>query len=423
LNQSPATPTTRHRTWLILTGVTLLAFVLRLTFVYLTGMADRVVNADGHAYGLIATNLLGGHGFALQPGLPTAQRPFAYPWLLAGIFSLSGISVVAVQWVQALLGSLVVLPTGALAYRLGGPAVAALAGLAVAVHPVLIYLTALLAPDGVAMFGEFLLLWLALQIASGPRRRRRLTLAATVVAALTILLRPELLLVVVLLPVAVGLAYGWRTPALRWVGAVTVLSLVLALVPVTIRNLVVFDAFIPLPAVGGITFWGGNNAAGSGGWVRPLPAAWPDDDPPPTGSMTWPQLSEQESQVRFYRTAWAWIESHPADFARLLGQKLLRSWTLSFADEAQAGGLPPWVTWLQTVFAAVIMVGMVLALRVRPAAPVTWLLLVPVMAWIAKTLVFYGSARQTALVLPALCVFAALALGRAWKAVIETHPL
>lgn len=421
LNRPLAASTTRHRTWLILIGVTLLAFVLRLAFVYLTGMAGRVVNADGHAYGLIATHLIEGHGFALQPGLPTAQRPFAYPWLLAGIFSLSGISVVAAQWVQALLGSLVVLPTGALAYRLGGPAVAVLAGLAVAVHPVLIYLTALLAPDGMALLCELVLLWLVLQLTGSTRRRCRLTFAATVVAALTILLRPELLLVVVLLPVAVGLAYGWRTPALRRVGAVTLLSLALALVPVTTRNLVVFDAFIPLPTVGGITFWGGNNAAASGGWIRPLPAVWPDGDPPPVGVMTWPQLSEQESQMRFYRTAWAWIESHPADFARLLGQKVLRSWTLSFADEARADALPQWVSWLQAVFAGLVLAGMALALRARPLAPVTWVLLVPVVAWIVKTIVFYGSARQTALVLPALCVFAALATARAWNSLVSAR--
>lgn len=121
--------------WLVLVAITAVAFILRLGFIYLTGMAGRVVNADGHTYGLIATNLLSGHGFALQPGLPTAQRPFAYPWLLAGIFSISGISVLAVQWVQVLLGSLVVLPTGAVAYRLGGPAVAVLAGLALRARP------------------------------------------------------------------------------------------------------------------------------------------------------------------------------------------------------------------------------------------------------------------------------------------------
>ncbi len=403
---------THRRLWLVLLGMTLLAFVLRLGFVYFTGMAGRVVNADGHAYGLIATNLLSGHGFALQPGLPTAQRPFGYPWLLAGIFSVSGISVLAVQWVQALLGSLLVLPTGALAYRLGGPWVAVLAGLAVAVHPVLIYLTVLLAPDGAALLCEFLLLWLIVRLAEGCRYRMLWATAAIGTATAAVLLRPELLLVMVLLPLAVGLGYGWRAPALRWASAITVLTLVLALVPVTIRNAVVFDAFMPLPTVGGITFWGGNNAAASGGWVRPLPAVWPDDDPPPVGAMTWPQLSEQESQVRFYRAAWDWIESHPGSVPHLLGQKLLRSWTLSFADETRADTLPPWIMVLQIVFAALIVAGLGLALRTRPRPAVTWLLLVPIAAWIAKTLVFYGSARQTALALPALCVFAALAL--AW---------
>lgn len=48
-----------------------------------------------------------------------------------------------------------------------------------------------------------------------------------------------------------------------------------------------------------------------------------------------------------------------------------------------------------------------LARRQRAAL---WLLLTPVAAWLVKTVVFYGSARQTALALPVLIIFAAAAV-------------
>ena len=85
-------------------------------------------------------------------------------------------------------------------------------------------------------------------------------------------------------------------------------------------------------------------------------------------------------------------------------QKLVRSWMLSFADETKASLVPPFVQVLNWLFGLLIVAGMgIVLLRFRPAA---WLLFTPVVAWIIKTIVFYGSARQTALVLPVLMIFA-----------------
>ena len=87
----------------------------------------------------------------------------------------------------------------------------------------------------------------------------------------------------------------------------------------------------------------------------------------------------------------------------------MRSWTLSYADEDRANALPRWIDWLNAAFGLITLAGIALAIRHCDRLLVA-LLLAPVAAWLVKTLVFYGSARQTATVLPVLFIFAALAI-------------
>ena len=148
-----------------------LALLARLAFLQITGAFGQILNDDGLSYDQLAVSLLAGDGFAWEPGKLTAFRPFGYPWFMAGIYALVDRSPAAVQLAQVLLGALTAGLVALLGRRFGGQTVGALAGLAAALHPVLIYSAALIAPEVVAIFLECALLWFALCMATGPRVR------------------------------------------------------------------------------------------------------------------------------------------------------------------------------------------------------------------------------------------------------------
>jgi hypothetical protein len=384
-----------------------IALVARLLFLALSGFYGQVINSDAQDYGQIAVNLLAGHGFAFGPAEPTSFRPFGYPPFLAVVYALVGGSAAGVHWTQAVLGSLAVVPTYALARHLVSRAVAVLAGLGVALHPVLLYLTALIAPETVALLAQMGLLWFAFGIGCQRSIRLIAILGFALSAAIAALMRPELLLVVWLLPLGFMVTYRSFSGAARRLVAAALLATALAIVPPVARNAVVFRAFIPMPTIGGVTFWGANNAAVSGGWVMPTPDTWPDDDPP-LSMRGWAGLTEKESQAKFYAASRQWIRDHPGSALGLIPRKLLRSWTLSFADEAKASRVPANLQLANWAFGLCILAGLIVACRKHRQA--VWLLLAPIVAWLVKTVVFYGSARQTALALTALIIFAAVAL-------------
>jgi hypothetical protein len=394
----------------------LVALAARWLFLILSGSHGQVINHDASDYVRIARSLLAGEGFAFGPGQPTAFRPVGYPFFVAAVYGLVGAQVAALQGLQALLGALLVLPTYALARRLAGPRVALLAGLGVAVHPVLLYLPAVIAPETLAMLLQMWALWFALLVLERTQWRwidlSGYVLASTAAA----LLRPELLVVSGL--VAVGLLV-WVGAGSRPVRALVLASgaiLVLTLGPPLVRNWLTFGTFLPFPTIGGVTFWGGNNAAVRGGWIMPTADTWPGEDTP-RGMRGWPGLSEGESQARFYRAAFDWMRSEPGAWLALGPRKLARAWTLSWADESRERSVPWAAAVAQAAFGVLVLVGMVLPRhRYRPA---WWLLFAPLLGWFVKTVLFYGSARQTAPVLPILCIFAAVAVERAAVALIR----
>ncbi|MBM4432066.1 MAG: hypothetical protein FJ026_17215 [Chloroflexi bacterium] len=107
--------------------------------------------------------------------------------------------------------------------------------------------------------------------------------------------------------------------------------------------------------------------------------------------------------------AFRWIRANPGSFVRLLPKKLLRNWTLSFGNEARDSGLPDWVSYLYLVFPSLGLVGLVLSLH-------HWKRLLPVyflfLSSTLTTLVFYGSTRQSAILIPGVTILAAYALDR-----------
>jgi len=158
-----------YRTWILLMAVALAA---RSAALWRSG-ALLVEDRDG--YGALAREVASGRGF-VDPasGLPTAYRPPLYPLILA-LIDRAGAGPWAIGALQALLGLATVALCVVAAAWLGlGPG-RWLAGLVVAVDPLLLHNTALVMTEVLAALLAALLLTLH---AMPPRRGKALALGA-----------------------------------------------------------------------------------------------------------------------------------------------------------------------------------------------------------------------------------------------------
>ena len=187
--------------------------------------------------------------------------PPVYPYFVGALFRAFG-TMRAVLWAQVVLGALlvpVVGRTGALAF---GRRVGLLAAAATAFYPELVWYPAHYWSETVYL----LLLWGAIErtLAADARGSRRTAAVAGLLWGLATLTRELSLYLVpivalwMLRPRAVA---GERPRSFKiqdLTPAVLVLAAGLTVAPWTIRNAIVFRAFIPVSTMGGLNLWQGN---------------------------------------------------------------------------------------------------------------------------------------------------------------------
>ena len=191
--------------------------------------------------------------------------PPVYPYLVGALFRLFG-SMGAVLWVQVVLGVLLVPVVGRAAARAFGPRASVLAAAFTAFYPELVWYPAHFWSETVFL----LLLWAAIEraLAADAAASWRTAAAAGVLFGLATLTRELALYLVPLVllwmvrPWAVGAtSVGTRIVLSRnrLVGAgALLLATVLTIAPWTLRNAIVFRAFVPVSTMGGLNLWQGN---------------------------------------------------------------------------------------------------------------------------------------------------------------------
>lgn len=111
--------------------------------------------------------------------------------------------------------------------------------------------------------------------------------------------------------------------------------------------------------------------------------------------------------MRFWAATVDWIGRHPAEFLSLLPKKLVRGWSLNFGNEARQTDLPTAISVAYSLFLAVCLAGFVLSLaRWRDVLVLYLLIAISTLT----TLIFYGSTRQSSVLVLPLVIFASLAL-------------
>jgi hypothetical protein len=191
--------------------------------------------------------------------------PPVYPYLVGALYRLFG-SMAAVLWAQVVLGALLVPIVGRAAAHAFGPRAALPAAAVTAFYPELVWYSAHYWSETVFL----LLLWAAIEraLAADATASRRTAVVAGVLFGLATLARELSLYLVPLVVLWMARPWAMNANALgtrmvlsrnRLVGAgALLLATVLTIAPWTLRNAIVFRAFVPVSTMGGLNLWQGN---------------------------------------------------------------------------------------------------------------------------------------------------------------------
>ncbi len=355
--------------------------------------------SDSEMYGLFASNLAHGHGYCYEPGTPTAFWPVGTSFLYSLTYRLLGEGTLGPVILNTLAGCVTVWLTIVVVRQWFGEQVAVLAGWLVAVWPVQVEFTTVLASEN--FFTPLVLGGVLLWNRAHAARVHAFLLAAAggVVFAGASLIRPTALLVPIMLA---GLVWAQGTTRTRtfWLALGMGSVMAATLSPWVIRNTLVFERPVIISTNGGTNLWMGNNPETTGFYQSP------------------PILvqGELENDKALGRLAREYIADHPIQFLGRSIYKAIRlherqtigiAWNPGLAEVLPASGvaLLKWggqLFWLLTLGAAVAGVLVSMVKRGIGAAATAQ----PLFLWAFFTGVFAVVVIQDRYVIPVIPIIA-----------------
>ena len=370
-------------------------------------------------------------GYLLQGG-PTAVRGPGYPYLLGGVYALSGDSRSAGRLAGAALGALAVLLLYLLVKRIWGRRVGLVAATMAAVFPPLVLLSQELLSESL-----FVVLELAALLCVLNFRRSggllRWAVAAGAMCGLALLTRN---IGLALIP---AVAFGTWTARPRLgprallapVAALVAAALVIA--PWTLRNAAEFGRFIPVTTSTGLTAAGVYNetsfrdSASHGAWRDPQIVS------EFTPLFATPGIDEGDVDERLLRAARNFAWQHPGYVAETFGWNLLRMFEIAtgsvvdrdgheLTDRGIGSATPPAERAGLAIVAVLGLLGVIALIRSKAGGPQPriprgplFLWLVPVLTLISTALL-NGLPRDRIPIDPFLLILAAIGLVSIWDA-------
>lgn len=400
-------PQTPQRRWLPLVLLTA-ALLVRLAHwwavrgePFFSWLAMDSQEYDRWAQGIAGGDWLGSQVFFQAP---------LYPYALGILYAVFGRSLDAVYLAQialAVAGCWALYRAGR---EMGGERVGLAAlGLAAFYGPFLFHDVQLLKESAAVAVTGFLLWSLA------ARQCRRYFASGILLGILALLRENALLLLPFLLPLAGSKGFVRRSAAL--IG-----GLVLALLPVALRNGFVGGDFLPTTSQGGVNFYIGNNAEADGTY-RPIvpgkqiPALERAEPVRIAETELGRKLTAGEVSSFWMRKALSWAAGHPGGFLRLQLRKLGMFWSWyeqpDAVDYYWVRRLSPALRWLAPVeFGTVALLALAGLWLVRrdpgPFAPA----LLFALGWMLSTVAFFLFSRYRLPAVPALMILAAVPLAR-----------
>ncbi len=273
-------------------------------------------SSDAAWYFARAASLAAGGGYVDDAGAPTAFWPPGWPMALGTVFRLAGPSILAVglfNFLCAVVSGWLLLDLTR--YLTGREGTARLALLLYAVYPNAIGYVPLALTE---IFYTMLLLAGTRLLVARPRAT--VLIAAGILFGFASLVKAQTIVVIPLILAIVQLRRPgrWRTlgPAVGRGLLVAGLAM-LTVLPWTLRNHSVMDAWIPVSANGGYTLLTGNNDDAAGGYTT---------DTPVVRNIEASGLGELKRDERARDLALAWIADHPGRFAALMPRTFWCLW-------------------------------------------------------------------------------------------------
>lgn len=219
--------------------------------------------SDSFLYNVFAQNIANGTGYAFPDGNLTVYWPVGTSAIYASFYYLLGVSFLPIVLFNLVIGTAIVWLTYAIAHRYLNQAVASLAALLVAIWPILIQFTTILASEliFIALILVAIYIWGSKQL---PVLLRAVVWGALICGATYV--RPTALPLLFLLPILDALSgVSIRTCISQLIVAVITATILFA--PWVYRNHIHFNQFILVSANGGANLWMGNNPQSNGGYM------------------------------------------------------------------------------------------------------------------------------------------------------------
>lgn len=264
---------------------------------------------DTGSYDRWGQQILAGDGWWMDNGQGEYFQSPAYPYFVALIYALAGRSLLSVGLVQAILGAATCMLTALMARRLFTPAAGWLAGLAAVFYGPAIFYGSFLLKETVVVF-----LVTAAMTASLTARSRRALFSCGLLWGMAVAFWP------LLAPVALATAawIPWRGrpeksadhPAAGRVvpAALLAAGMLLAILPVTVRNMVAEERFVLISDSGPRNWEVGNSSNSSGTYMD-----YPGERLPLSSGRFW-MLQVQKAGLFF----------HPREIPQIVDHELLR---------------------------------------------------------------------------------------------------
>jgi len=403
-----------------LLALTVGAFVVRALYLLLEPRCG--LTGDENSWIALGVHELGRPRRGLSPLRNTfIFYPPVYPYFIAVLHRVFG-GLAPILWVQAALGALIVPAVGRAGMRVFGRRAGLLAALFAAVYPDLVWFS-------VHFWSEtlfILFLWWAFErtLQADSVRSLGAAAAAGVFFGLATLTRE---LSLYLTPFcALWLARptgGGLRPDLAGTkrAAVLVLVTVLTVVPWTVRNALVFDAFIPVSTMGGLNLWQGNTTIPHTQIYEVLAkVGGPLEQDRYSRRMAWETIASRQPFWIFEKVGEQMPEFWKAG-SEILDHLVGREACGPLSDRVRL----PIEIFLVGVYLAVLGAFLVALVRVPPTAGAV-LLLVLLAAYNLAHVVAYATTRFRLPVMPVLFIYvAALVAGegglrplRGWRAIV-----
>lgn len=381
------------------------SFCIRIGYIIAFNELNRAPQNDEIEYYLLASHLCKGKGFVVVNGQPYAFRPPGYPFYLATLCFIFGPSIPVYKILNVILDTISCLLVSLFVKRITTITASILSGLIFSFHPVLIYFSGLIYPETLLIMLISLLIFI---FTFNLNNKYWLNaVMAGIIIGYMVHIRPNWVFW------APGIILWFLTRSIpknkKIKNIIAFLFVInLSMMPWMIRNYLNFGEIIFISTIGGVTFWGGNNALANGGWIEPSPFTWEGKDPP-VDMKGWTGLTEKESETRFYAAAFEWILNNPVAFISLLPKKLQRAFSLNFSNQYRSINIPFFLFIIYYAYLFGALIGVFMSFY-------DWkkyiLLYNLVIVMIITTLLFYGSTRQSMPMIIPTIVFVSIALSK-----------